>query len=195
MISTNLVSKLGASKYFKTHQLDNLEKIQEELGQWFQSRNNLNIAQTMPLHCLDSLEYTSKEVRKIGNPQRLTYWVIPPKGKLPGHIDGSLDHLGLPMCRLLIPVINCLSTDTIFYKDKDKSELEDFLDDRAGTNYIRPKNPEDLIEDERFVLDQPIWMRIDKLHSVFNHSDQLRVSFTVFYDIPTQVKYTPRRAV
>jgi hypothetical protein len=100
-----------------------------------------------------------------------------------------MDRLGMPMCRLLIPVINCLSTDTVFYKDVE--DLEDFIDDRAGVHYIRPKNREDIIEDEKFVLDHPTWMRIDKLHAVVNHSDQLRASFTVFYDKTTQLKYAP----
>lgn len=193
MTSAKFVSTLGAGKYFKTHHIDNLEKIQEELTHWFRSRNSLRISQTMPLNCLDSLEYTSKEIRKIGSPQRLTYWVIPPKSRLPCHIDGVLDHRGLPMCRFLIPVINCLSTETIFYKDVE--ELENFVDDRAGVTYMRPKNTEELVEDEKFILDHPSWMRIDKLHAIFNHSDQLRVSFTVFYDTSTQVKYTPRRPV
>ena len=190
MIPAQLVSTLGSGKYFKTHHIDNLEKIQEELAQWFRSRNSLNIAQTMPLDCLDSLEYTSKEIRKIGNPLRLTYWVIPPKSRLPCHIDGVMDHLGTPMSRLLIPVINCLSTDTVFYKDVE--ELENFTDDRAGVYYVRPKNTEDIVEDEKFILDQPTWMRIDKLHAVVNHSDQLRASFTVFYDKVTQMKYRPQ---
>lgn len=190
MTSTNLVSSLGAGKYFKTHHIDNLEKIQDELAQWFRSRNSLAMAQLMPLDCLDSLEYTSKELRKIGEPLRLTYWVIPPNGRLPCHADGTMDHLGMPMCRFLIPVINCLLTDTVFYKDVE--ELEDFVDNRAGVHYIRPKNREDIVEDEKFILDHPTWMRIDKLHAVVNHSNQLRASFTVFYDKATQLKYAPR---
>jgi hypothetical protein len=192
MTSANLVSTLGAGKYFKTHYIDNLEKIQDEVSQWFWSGNNLSISQSIPLECLDSLEYTSKELRKIGIPLRLTYWVIPPKSRLPCHIDGTIEDLRMPMpiCRFLIPVINCLSTETIFYKDVD--DLENFTDDRASVHYVRPKNREDIVEDEKFILDHPTWMRIDKLHAVVNHSDQLRVSFAVFYDKFTQLRYAPR---
>jgi len=190
-MNAKFTSKLKNGKNFYIQHLENLDQIQDELSTWLLNKSSQLISHVMPLEDLESLPFTNKEIKKIGNPLRLTYWVVKPNDDIPIHIDGEMKNFGVPLCRLLIPVLNYKETETVFYSNSNPNEFEDFKEPNAPLKYVRPKQNTVLKEEERFILDTPIWMRIDKLHHVKNYSSKTRASFTVFYDMNTQLKYLP----
>lgn len=199
-MSEDLVSIKRNGKNFKIHPLEHFEKIQKEVLEWILEKdlyrewiidnNRFHKSNTceMPLSELEFLPYTKEAVNKFGNPTRLTYWITRGEDTLPCHVDGGFDHFWIPRSRFLIPVVNYLGTKTIFYSKNVK--LENF-NDTGGVSYLRPTDPSQLKEVERFEVDQPIWIRIDNPHTVTNPNKNIRIAFTVIYPHDVQIKHLP----
>lgn len=199
-MSEKLVSVRKNGKNFRIHPLVHFEKIQQEVlswilnkdfyKEWIVDNNRFHKSDTceMPLSALEFLPHTKEVVYGLGNPIRLTYWITKGEDMLPCHIDGGFNHYWIPRSRFLIPVVNYLGTDTVFYGKNIK--LENF-DDTGGVSYLRPVDPTQLKEVERFEVDQPVWIRIDNPHTVINPNKNIRIAFTVIYPHSIQLKYLP----
>ena len=197
-IKASLIQK---GKHFIVQPFAQFEQIQEETlnwikkkalySEWLEDNERFHKSGTceFPLSELNTLPITSKAIREFGNPVRITYWITKGENVLPCHVDGGWNHFHLPRCRLLFPITNYTGSSTIFY-DKNV-ELENFQD-TGGVSYLRPVNPDNLIETERVEVDQPIWIRIDVPHTVINPNKHIRITFTVVYDYDVQLKHMPK---
>lgn len=106
---------------------------------------------------------------RYGNLVNKTFWVTGPRAYNWPHIDGSSKFI--PSVKLMFPVINCKGTLTTWfdYDGPVESVQTELLE------YSFPTDDSLLQTTNQLTLLKPIWARVDKPHSVFNYTKNVRV--------------------
>jgi hypothetical protein len=85
-----------------------------------------------------------------------------------------------PLVRINIPLINCETSETIFYEDYEKSKI--FINPHNGTTAYIMEDESVLTKVDSVVLDYATILRVSALHSVRIGSGSPRISLTVGFD-------------
>ena len=140
---------------------------------------NRSIATLMPLQQFKILEHVP-EIKQAFNQIGLNP-VFVAVHTMRNQTDSAPHHDRVqPLVRINIPLINCETSETIFYENYEKSKI--FLNPHNGTTAYIMEDESVLTKADSVVLDYATILRVSSLHGVRMGPNSPRISLTVGFD-------------
>jgi hypothetical protein len=112
----------------------------------------------------------------------MTFWVTGMFSKNKAHIDGTSKFV--PKIKLIMPVFNCEGTTTKWF---DYQGEIDFVTIRNLELFV-PNDEKLLIETDSLEMTNPIWARVDRIHTIMNPRLQIRVACSIIFEDQDQLE-------